>query len=157
MKPPALDSIDLKILDALQRDASVKLKKLAGNCHISEATCSRRVAALKKHGFIQKQVAVLSRARLGLNLTVFVLVSMEHEQSAVLKRFEDKLKKAPMVVGISFISGQYDYLLQLAARDMEAYSAFAEEYLTDEPCVKKFTSLFEMKSLLSHQVLPLQA
>ena len=155
MKPPALDSIDLKILDAMQRDASVKLKKLAASCHISEATCSRRVASLKKRGLIQKQVAVLNRAKLGFTLTVFVLVSMENEQSAVLARFVERLRKAPMVVGISFISGQYDYLLQCAARSMEEYSAFAEAYLNEEPCVKRYTSLFEMKQVLSNHSLPL--
>ncbi len=152
----APDATDLRILDALQRDAQVARKVLAARCHISEATCSRRLASLEKRGYISQYRAVLNAPKLGYGLTVFVLVAMENEHSAQLKKFEAKLKKNPLVRHISFISGEYDYLLHLVAQDMAHYHDFAESYLVEEAHVKKYMSLFEMKCLYESHILPLE-
>lgn len=150
-----LDTTDIGILDALQRNAQLPRKQLAELCHISEATCSRRLASLEKRGFISQYRAVLNTAKLGFGLTVFVLISMENEHGAQLKKFEARLRKHPLVRHLSFISGEYDYLMQLVAKDMAQYHDFAEQYLVDEPCVRKYMSLFEMKHLHENHVLPL--
>lgn len=155
MNSKPLDNCDLKILDAMQRDASVPLKRLAELCHVSEATCSRRIAALKEQGYLATPQVMLDRRKLGFGLSVHVMVQMEHEHSAPLKRFEDRLKKHPNVLGISFISGGYDYLLHVVARDMQEYHDFAETYLVEENHVKKYQSLFEMKSLKDTSVIPI--
>ncbi len=155
MTKETLDRQDIAILDALQRDASVGLKKLAELCHVSEATCSRRVASLKKRGYLNKQVVMLDRRKLGLGLSVYVLVAMEHEHEGPLKRFEDKLKRHPNVLNVSFISGDFDYLLHVVARDMQEYHDFAEHYFVQENHVKKYHSLFEMKSLKDISIIPI--
>lgn len=151
-----LDPTDLRLLDALQRDAQLPRKQLAELCHISEATCSRRLASLEQRGLIVQYRAVLNAAKLGFGLTVFVLVQMENEHSAALKKFEARLKKSPLVHHVSFISGEYDYLLHLVARDMAEYHDFTESHLVDEACVKRYMSLFEMKKLYESHALPLR-
>jgi len=120
----SLDNTDIRILDALQRSEQLPRKQLAELCHISEATCSRRLASLEKRGFITQHRTVLNAAKLGYGLVVFVLVSMENEHSAQLKKFEARLKKNALVQQLSFISGEYDYLLRLAAKDMAQYHHF---------------------------------
>ncbi len=150
-----LDSTDIRILDAMQRNGNLPRKKLAETCNISEATCSRRLASLEKRGYISQYRVVLNAAKLGFGLTVFALVAMENEHSNELKKFENRLKKHPLVRQISFISGDYDYLLHLVARDMAQYHAFTEQYFVEEASVKKYLSLFEMKHLYESHVLPL--
>ena len=130
-------------------------KRLAELCHISEATCSRRLISLEKRGYIDHYRAVLNAPKLGYGLTVFTLVAMEAEHGAMLKRFEAKLKKIPLIRYISFISGEYDYLLHVVARDMAQYHDFAESMLVEENSVKKYISLFEMKKLFENHVLPI--
>jgi Lrp/AsnC family transcriptional regulator len=155
MTHPPLDAADYKLLDALQRDASLSRKRLAEICHISEATCSRRMASLKKRGYLTRQVAILDPAKLGLKLTVFVLLEIANEQAAEMKRFIDRLKKTPELMTFSFISGEYDYLAHLVVRDMQAYYDYADEYFSHDPLIRKYTSLFEMKSLKHTNILPL--
>ncbi|MBY0407792.1 MAG: Lrp/AsnC family transcriptional regulator [Rickettsiales bacterium] len=150
-----LDATDIRLLNALQKDASLPRKQLAALAHISEATCSRRLAALEKHGYITGIRATLNAQKLGFGLTVFVLVAMESEHSGNLKKFEAKLKKSPLIRHISFISGEYDYLLHVVARDMEEYSAFAETTLVEENDVRRYNSMFEFKCLHDTAVLPL--
>jgi DNA-binding Lrp family transcriptional regulator len=155
MTTRSLDKCDLKILDLLQRDASIPLKRLAELCHVSEATGSRRVAALKKSGYLGKQVMLLDRRKLGLGLSVYVLVAMEHEHTAPLKKFEDRLRKHPNVMNISFISGDFDYLMHIVVKDMQEYHDFAEAHFVDENHVKKYHSMFEMKSLKDNHIIPI--
>lgn len=154
MKPFLLDEIDRALLSALQRDATLSLKALAALCHTSEATCSRRLAAMRKKKLF-RQLTLADRQALGFTLCIHVLVRLENEQSTTMQRFVERLKKVPMVMRISLISGDYDYLLELVARDMTEYQAFCEAYLSEEPCVKKFNSLFEMKPILVRHSLPL--
>lgn len=151
-----LDSTDLRILDALQRNAQLPRKQLAELCHISEATCSRRLAALDKSGTITQYRAVLNAAKLGFGLSLFVLVRMESDQGTARKRFETRIRKSRLVQRLSLISGEYDYLLHIVARDMEEYHNFAEAMLTEENDVRKYLSIFEMKLLHDSPVLALE-
>ena len=155
MPDTALDATDLKILNALQHDASLSRKKLAQLCHMSEATCSRRIASLKKRGFMDKTHLALNPRKFGLALTVFVLVTLENENPAGMKRFTDRLRKHPEVLGVHYISGEYDYLLHLVARDMAHYQQFVDEYLAHETQIKRFLSLFQMKEIKYTSALPL--
>ena len=150
-----LDPTDLRILDALQRNAQLSRKVLAELCHISEATCSRRLAALDKSGYVTQYRAVLNAAKLGFGLSLFVLVRMESDQGTARKRFETRLRKSPLVQRMSLISGDFDYLLHIVARDMEEYHNFCEAMLSEENDVRKYLSLFEMKILHDSPVLPL--
>lgn len=151
----ALDPTDLRILAAIQHDAALPRKKLAELCHISEATCSRRLAALQKAGYISGYHAKLKASKLGFGLSLFVLVRMESDSNAARSRFEARIRKSKLVQRMSLISGEYDYLLQIAARDMEEYHGFAETLLTEANDVKKYLSLFEMKILHDSPELPL--
>ena len=63
-----LDAIDLQLLDALQHDASLSNVALAERVHVSPPTCLRRVKRLTEGGWIERQVAILSRDKLGHGL-----------------------------------------------------------------------------------------
>ena len=63
-----LDSVDLKLLDLLQHDASLSNLALAERLHLSPPTCLRRVKHLHSEGWIERQVAILSADRLGQHL-----------------------------------------------------------------------------------------
>lgn len=154
MTHKTLDKSDLKILDSLQKDASISLKRLSDICNVSEATCSRRVAALKKKGYLSKEVMLLDRKALGLNLSVFVLVAMEKEHTKELKRFLDRMAKQPSVLSLSMVSGDFDYLMHVICKDMNEYNDFAEIYFADEPSVKKYHSIFDMKTIKNVTALP---
>ena len=54
-----LDDVDLRILDQLQRDASLSNLDLAAATHTSAATCLRRVKRLVAGGVIERRVAIL--------------------------------------------------------------------------------------------------
>ena len=82
-----LDTFDLKILTALQRDATQSMDDLAAAAGLSRNACWRRMRNLEERGVIRKRVALLDGERLNLGVTVFVAVRTSQHSSAWLKKF----------------------------------------------------------------------
>src|SRR3982750_4636507 len=83
-----LDQVDLRILDILQRDASLTNQSVAERAGISAATCLRRVKALVDRGVIERRVALLSADALGHGLTAIVEVILDRQDAEALAAFE---------------------------------------------------------------------
>ncbi|WP_067733977.1 Lrp/AsnC family transcriptional regulator [Novosphingobium naphthalenivorans] len=115
-----IDRRDLAILDLLQRDAEMPVYRIAEAVNLSASACSRRIAELKRLGYISRTVAVLDREKLGLGLTVFVIVRAQHS-SDWLERFRAALADTPEVLECHRLTGQADYILKLAVRDIANY------------------------------------
>ena len=60
----ALDRIDLKILDCLQKDASLSTSEIADRVGLSTTPCWRRIQNLEKAGIVRGRVALLDREQL---------------------------------------------------------------------------------------------
>ena len=92
MEQNFLDATDLKLLDALQHDASRSNLALAALVHISPPTCLRRVKRLQDQGWIERQVAVLNTDRLatlqGQGLSALVEVTLDRQGAEHLDAFE---------------------------------------------------------------------
>src|SRR5688572_7318209 len=88
LTPPHLDDTDLRILDQLQRDASLSNQDLAAAALTSPATCLRRVKRLVDSGVIERRVALLSPARLGSGLTALAEVTLDRQGAEHLAAFE---------------------------------------------------------------------
>ena len=72
-----LDTIDLRILDELQRDGGLSNVELARRIHLSPSPCLARVKALEAGGVIQRYVALVNAGALGLGLNVFISISLK--------------------------------------------------------------------------------
>ena len=139
-----LDKIDRHILNELQSDATISLKTLAERVHSSVATCQRRIQALTQEGVILRQVALVSPPAVGRQISVFVMVEMEHPSVYHQERFEQKMRSEPDVMTCYEISGDYDFLLLVHSLDMPTYHAFIRRVLTNEYNVRSFKSQFVM-------------
>src|SRR5882672_5398629 len=108
-----LDATDLRILDQLQRDASLTNQALAALVHTSPATCLRRVKRLVDSGVIERQVALLSPQRLGAGLTALVEVTLDRQGAEHLQAFEARVAADAEVRQCYRVSPGPDFLLVL--------------------------------------------
>src|SRR3712207_5174265 len=77
-----MDHIDRKILDLLQRDATLAIAEIADRVGLSQTPCWKRIQRLEAQGVIQRRAALLDPEELGLGLTVFVSVETnDHSQA----------------------------------------------------------------------------
>ncbi len=139
-----LDDKDLQILKLVQSNARMTAESLGLEVGLSTAAAQKRLKRLRETGAIEKEIAVLSPAKLGRNMTVIVQVMLERENRMHLDTFKRRMRGAPAVQQCYYTTGEADFVLVVAVADIQEYEAFTQEYFFDESNVSKFTSSIVM-------------
>ena len=149
MKPIELDTIDLQLLDLLQRDASLSNQALAEAVHTSPPTCLRRIKLLQEAGLIERQVAILNPQAvaqvLGHGLTAIVEITLDHQHEAALDAFEKRAVADDAVQQCYRVSPGPDFVLVVYAADMPSYLALAQRLFTQDANVRNVKTFFSVK------------
>lgn len=125
-----LDEIDKRILRALQRDGRIQNIELAKEVGLSQSPCLRRVKLLEDAGMIDRYVAVLNPAKVGLPLSMFARVWLTAQDAETIDRFIAAMKKLPEVMECYIMLGESDALLRVAVSDLDDYRQFQSTHLT---------------------------
>lgn len=150
-----LDATDLKLLDVLQRDASLSAAELANKVGMSQSPCWRRIQRLKTEGYIRREVALLDRKRVGLNAQIFAHVKLSAHGRAHLADFAKAVQSYPEVLECYVLMGPVDFLLRVVTEDVEAYERFFFERLSNLPGVQEINSTVALSEIKSTTALPL--
>ncbi len=151
-----LDRYDKAILKALQRDGRISNVQLAAAVSLSESACLRRVRALEESGLIDRYVALLSQARSGLSVDVFVHIGLHREENRELQAFEDAVQNIPEVMECYLMTGEFDYLLRVVVADMADYERLHKGALTRLPGVARVNSSVAIRTVRKKTELPLR-
>ncbi|WP_414903301.1 Lrp/AsnC family transcriptional regulator [Sphingomonas flavalba] len=135
MAAPLLDSIDLQILAALQRDGRMTNVDLAAEVGLTAPPCLRRVRALEQRGVIRGYHAALDPIVLGYGISVFALVSLRSQAESDLRAFEEHVATLPNVRECHMLNGEIDFILKIVAEDLQAFQSFLTSSLTTAPNV----------------------
>jgi len=138
------DATDLRILDALQRDASLSNQALAAVVHTSPATCLRRVKRLTDAGVVERRVAILSPSALGAGLTAFAEISLDAQGAEHLQAFEARAIAEAEVQQCYRVTPGPDLILVLQMRDMAAYHALVQRLFTQDANVRNVKTFFSV-------------
>ena len=154
--PLDLDRIDKALLIALQDNARLTNAELADSVALTTSPCWRRVKILEESGAITGYQAILSPKALGYGVTAFVSVMMESHSQDTARAFEQRLLEIPEIIACHNVSGRYDFLLEVLAKDLESFGEFAREVLQTLPAVKEIYSSFSFKSVKPLRQIPVQ-
>lgn len=149
-----LDRLDMQILDALQRDATLSMAQLGAQVGLSSTPCWKRVKRLEDEGFIERRVAVVNRHKVGLPVTVFVSIRAGQHDEKWLTRFAAVVSTLPEVQEFHRMSGDVDYLLKVAASSIEGYDHFYKKLISLVD-LAGVSSAFSMEQIKSSTALPL--
>ena len=147
------DSKDLRILRMLQRDGAVPVADIAEQIDLSVNACWRRVKRLQEET-LARQVAILEPERFGFGLTAFVSVRTNEHNEEWLQTFSEGISKIDEVVEFYRLSGQYDYLLKILARDVADYDRVYKRIIKIAP-LSDVSSSFAMERIKSTTALPI--
>ena len=146
---PRLDKVDIKLLEALQDDASQSNQDLARSVHISAPTCLRRVKRLHDAGLIERQVALLSTDKmasvLGYGLTAIVEITLDRQGAELLDAFEGRVQSDTAVQQCYRVSPGPDFVLMVHVPDMPRYLGLAQRLFTDDANVRNVKAFFSTK------------
>ena len=150
-----LDSIDQRILSALQKDGRLSYVQLATKVGLSESACLRRVKLLEQSGVIDRYVMLIDQTAIGKPGNVFVRVTLEGQQQEKLQHFEQEIWQVKEVMECYLMSGDSDFLLRVIVRDTEDYMR-VHNRLTGIPGVLRVQSSFALKTVVKKTEMPLE-
>lgn len=154
MRSMKLDSIDIRILEVLQQDASLQTAEIAERVGLSTTPCWRRIQKLKEAGVITRQVALLDAQKVNVGVTVFVSVRTATHTQAWFDTFKATVQAIPEVVEFYRMSGDVDYLLRVVVPDIAAYDKVYKRLIAGTQ-LHDVSSSFAMEELKLTTALPL--
>ena len=150
-----LDRTDLLLLAALQHEGRLTNAELAERVHLSPSACLRRVQRLERDGVIAGYAAQVDPERLGLGLQAFVRVQLAKHDAASIEAFAAFVQQWDEVVTCHALTGDMDYLLQVAVRDLEHFSRFLLDRLLNQAGVADVNSSFVLRTVKAFRGMPL--
>lgn len=152
-----LDRLDISILDALQKDATLSTTDLASRVGLSQSPCWRRINLLEQQGVIKRRVALLAREKLGLEVLVFVHVKLTSNGWQSLPKFKQQVVSFPEVIQCFVLMGDIDFILLVATRTIDDYNTFVQKKLAQVPGVQSIDSRIVLEETKNTTELPLDA
>lgn len=151
----ALDAIDAKILDLIQRDAGLSVAEVAERVGLSSSPCWRRIKRMEEQGVITKRVTLLNREAVGLDFQVYTSVKLTLPTPENLETFERAVADVPEIIECATVTGAMDYVLKVVTSDMRAYDTFLRDTVLGTGLVSEVQSQIVIHPVKDTTALPL--
>lgn len=149
-----LDQKDLQILKHLQQDSKMTNKEISNKLKLSVTAVFERIKRLEREGVISKYVALVSPDKVEKNFMVFCQIKLIQHSRSYLTKFESEVTKLTEVLECYHVSGEYDYILKVIVKDMEAYREFMVTKLTNLDHIGSTQSTFIISPVKSTTAIP---
>ena len=144
-----LDRADRAIITALQENARLTNVELSERVGLSASACLRRIHALERRGMIAGYHAAIDAGRIGHDVLVLVQITLTGQSSAILGDFEKAVVRIPNLLACFLTAGAKDYVLRIAARDVEDYGRIHSQHLSSLPHVQSMESNFVLRTVVN--------
>ena len=155
--PAELDAIDMKILELMQRDASLSTAELAERVGLSQSPCWRRIQRMREEGYIKAQVVIVDREKLGFKMQIFAQVKMTTLSDEDRAKFHKAINDIPEILECYTVFGEMDAMLKLLAPDVIWYQDFIFSTLLKLPGVVDVRSIVTLTESKSTTAIPMRA
>lgn len=144
-----MDNLDRAIVRELQADGRISVQELSQRVGLSPSPCARRIRVLEDAGVIAGYHALVDEVKAGFAFSVFVSVKLDRQVDDTLKVFEDAIRAHPEVVDCWLMTGNRDYLLRIAVRDIAEFETFLTGKLTKLSIVASIESSIPLRRVKS--------
>jgi Lrp/AsnC family leucine-responsive transcriptional regulator len=150
-----MDIIDKKLLQLLQHDTKKTTKELSLSLNLSVTAIYERIKKLEREGIIAKYVVLLDKEKVGKNFVVFCHLKLIQHTKEFLNKFESEVVQLNEVLECHHVSGDYDYILKIAVKNMQEYREFLVTKLTTLKHIGSTHSTFMISEVKNTSVLEL--
>ena len=133
-----LDELDKQLLSQLQQNNRITAEELGNRINLSTSAVQRRLKRLRQDKIIEADISIVSPAAVGLGITCVVDVALNLGNSKVIDSFKSLMSDCAEVMQCYFVTGTYDFVIIINAKDMSDYEDFSKKYFMDNPDVKQF-------------------
>ena len=150
-----MDYVDRSILAELQADGRLTVTELADRVRLTPGPCHRRLRELERSGVITGYRALVDPAAVGMGFEALVQITLERGDAGTVASFEAAVVELPQVRHAERLFSDPDYLLRVAARDLDSFAALRDQKLATLPGIHRLTSTIVMKRIVDNRPLPL--
>ena len=150
-----LDSTDRRLLAELQLDATLTVDQLSERLGLSRNACWRRMKLLEEHGVITGRVALVDAEKVGLGLSVFVIIRTSNHDPDWLRKFREAVVSLPEITGVYRMSGDLDYVLRARVADVKSYDRLYQRLIAKVP-LSDVSASFVMEEIKETTVIPVE-
>ena len=150
-----IDTIDLKLLDEVQRDATLTYEQLSERVGASPSAVQRRIAKLKSSGVIRGVRAIVSAQEVGCPMTFLVGLEIERKRADLYSSLQRWIVARDSIQQAYNITGAFDFALIVTASSLEAYDKLMGEMIEANPNVRKYTTMVVLQTLKQETLVPL--
>jgi len=142
-----MNRVDIRILSELQKDSSKSIAELGELVGLSSSTCHRRVRALEENGLIAGYVAQLAPDKANIGVHARIDITLENQSRACMEHFEEAVMRYEEILECELVSGESDYRLRIAARDLSDFDDIHRRCLSELPGVSAMQTSFVLRSI----------
>jgi DNA-binding Lrp family transcriptional regulator len=124
-----LQDKDLKILEALEKNARLGVKQIARTTDIPITTVFNRIKNLEKRGIIEGYRAVIDKKKLGKEIEAIIIINISYDSMLRQDDFAIELRKLPEVDECYVISGATNILIKLSTENIDTLNDFIINHL----------------------------
>lgn len=150
-----LDDYDRRILQIVQHDNQVPARVLSERVNLSLPAVAKRLKRLRDSKVIESDRSVLCPERIGVNTFTIVNVSVENEAVEQLDEIRERFLKCPQVQQCYYVTGEIDFVLIIATRDMKEYEQLTRELFFEGGNIRRFRTFVAMERVKSSMDLAL--
>lgn len=155
--PAELDKFDRRILAIVQRDARRSAEMIGADIGLSASAVQRRMARLREDGVIMAEVALIDPRAVDRRLTVITDLEVERERPELLASLRQWIAAEPTIQQAWYVTGDDDYVLVVAARDVDDYDALMRRLVAANANVKRFRTRVALDTLKRGLAVPVDA
>lgn len=149
------DSFDWKLLSLLQENNQLTAQQMSEQVHLSPVSCLRRIKRMRERNIIQKDISVLNPEMVGRKMTMVVLVALEREHQDMSDQFKQSMLKLPEVMQCYYVTGEFDFVLIITAKDMQDYEKFSTRFFFENKNIRRFNTMVVMNRVKVGMSIPL--
>jgi DNA-binding Lrp family transcriptional regulator len=150
-----LDDADRRLLRALQRDASLSQAELAEETGVSASVVSRRLARLKESGVLRAVVGLVDAQSVGLTCAAIIRVRLRDHSAENVRAFRDTIVRMEEATLCVMLTGEADYLIEVAARDLPHFQEIVQGKLLRCKAIAHMESSIVLEFLKNTTALPI--
>ncbi|MDT0540664.1 MULTISPECIES: Lrp/AsnC family transcriptional regulator [Croceitalea] len=150
-----LDDTDRAILKILENDSKTIAKTIAEQLGLTKTPVYERIKRLEQEGFIKKYAAIINKEKVESSITVFSFISLEVQKGAMMDDFLELVNQFPEVVECFVVGGEFDFLLKVIVKNLDAYYTFAKTKIASLPNIGAVKSAFVLKEVKDEIAFPL--
>lgn len=127
-----IDFLDVKILNALQKNARVTKTKLSEDIGLSATPCHLRIKKLEEKGYITDYFAEVDYTVFGGYSFYWVEIHLKNYSTEIFTHFEKTITAIPEILECIATLGKVDYLIKIAAKTVQSYQEIIENLVQTE-------------------------